>query len=933
MDDEGTGRGLEESVSIKRQPPVSASPYDGVSFPPAPALAPQEEQEEEQLHNVDGFEALSAEMPPLPPSDDEQHHLKKRRHVDDENGDVTMEDGSDNGKSLFVKQKRAADREMEPPSSFSRLTFDEVFASGEGEEDKEEPENGGGGKRGGGKRRIKGEGKRGKKVSTTCGKILEGIFIDVRNCIRTADMEDCLPLPATFKECRDLCFTRQGRSRIFKPARVILRALRNALGSKALWRSTVPLSLGGLLVALFCEGSLHTPRYNTATILVLLGAVEFPDFPRKSVRPQVTLALIAGLTFTLDFFYIVANPLLASPGTKALIVASSVAKGATLYTYLKQARNTMRARKYLVRRVRLFGVPLAEPRRIMRDVRGRFMALALLQLAVCLAFVSYFVAALTNFGYSELFVSSRSSGVSLPTFLIIKSITSGAIFVGLALDCDVVLTLAHFGCLGWCMGFVKSYTRKKRIEVGGWPYPFFYNETRHGLLLYAKGVDVLWGLVGWVTVGSTFGYQLSYMETELKILLTLVVITLVLSDVWVPLLLAGISWLLRRRESLQEAEVLSDSDDSELDELEIRDPKTLVFQSQPNQRPVLSKRERRRRHKRVREAREESNLAGPLGLVVAKKERRKGEQRRRDDGAGTGLASSDSSDSSSDSNSNSSSDSDTSNEDIEANSSHVLNPLKAKAASSQFASRRSSGARGARTRRLDQEASAGGNYFHDEGVLEAYSGAAPLSPGGLIVSYAEVFGAWRSASTRQQIDAFPGPVVIVPRQVSPEDFSGLWDALPASVQFTAAVEPVAGGPGESVNAESLAQHLSRLGFFVVASQEIEAEGKELGEEERRSNNEDGTSFRVFAFVAGGSAGQGSAATQTQTPLPKGFCLFEFALTAPRDSRRDERKRGEEKRDKDERERWSLQCLARCSHEARVSEFVALLLLGDLYDLL
>ena len=144
---------------------------------------------------------------------------------------------------------------------------------------------------------------------------------------------------------------------------------------------------------------------------------------------------------------------------------------------------------------------------------------------------------------------------------------------------------------------------------------------------------------------------------------------------------------------------------------------------------------------------------------------------------------------------------------------------------------------------------------------------------------------------------------------------------------------MAGGPGESVNAESLAQHLSRLGFFVVANQEIEAEGTELGEEERRSNNEDGTSFRVFAFVAGGSAGQGSAATQTQTPLPKGFCLFEFALTAPRDSRRDESKRGEGKRDKDEHERWSLQCLARCSHEARVSEFVALLLLGDLYDLL
>lgn len=89
-------------------------------------------------------------------------------------------------------------------------------------------------------------------------------------------------------------------------------------------------------------------------------------------------------------------------------------------------------------------------------------------------------------------------------------------------------------------------------------------------------LDCLWGLVGWVQVGTTFGSELATMESGFKALLILVILTLFLGDIWMPLLMLGINWLLRRRYTLQKNEVLSDSDDSELDELAIRDPNAVL---------------------------------------------------------------------------------------------------------------------------------------------------------------------------------------------------------------------------------------------------------------------------------------------------------------------------------------------------------------------
>lgn len=308
---------------------------------------------------------------------------------------------------------------------------------------------------------------RGKKTGKTFSKTAAGMYLGMKDCLRSGGMDECFSCPATPKEFYQSC------TRLLRPVLLYLRAARNFGNNPALWRSSFPLIFAGLCSAVFCECTAHSPKYNTMTLLALLVALEYPAFPAKSVRPQITLAVVVGLSLAIDIFYFAQG--LVKPALSALfkllLAVTVVGKGAALYTFLTRARNTLRARKYLIRRVRLFGIPMVEPRRLGRDIRGRFLALGLIQLICSLCYMSYFIVLLTSMGYSDLFVTSRTTGISFSLFLLFKSITSGALFVGLALDTDPVLALAFFGCLGWWMQFVKNYTRKKRIELGGMSSP------------------------------------------------------------------------------------------------------------------------------------------------------------------------------------------------------------------------------------------------------------------------------------------------------------------------------------------------------------------------------------------------------------------------------------------------------------------------------
>jgi len=403
-----------------------------------------------------------------------------------------------------------------------------------------------------------------------------------------------------------------------------------------------------------------------------------------------------------------------------------------------------------------------------------------------------------------------------------------------------------------------------------------------------------------------------------------------LSDIWCPLLLVGVSWLLRRRRSLEENEVLSDSDDSELDELEIRDPRSIVFPRPRNKKgPGQDQKsgERRRRLRRVREARDEGDMAGPLGLVMAARRRRRAELRRADgvddkmeiDAEGySDSSSSSSSDSSSSSGGSSSDRSDISTGSVFA----VSNPL-AMTKKAQFSSRRSfvapsdgSGvAFGSGRLRLSDPITSiplripMTGQDQDQDQVQEQNALNPAVFGALAreVTLAEVLALCARPSPAESL----GPVFVLRRSVCPDTFSTLWGKLRTSVAFMAQVSPVQ--RGAHVSAAALSTHLGRRGFFVVAL-------KERG----------GGVFTVFAFAAGArlvGSGAGQAVHQLNPAISNDcdkevetYALFEFSLTAPSLGA------------SNDSDRWSLGCSVKCSHDELGPEFVALLLLGDLYEL-
>ena len=120
------------------------------------------------------------------------------------------------------------------------------------------------------------------------------------------------------------------------------------------------------------------------------------------------------------------------------------------------------------------------------------------------------------------------------------------------------------------MRFVKDYTRSKRQELGGWPYPFFFNSTRFAFFEAGKVIDFVWGIVGWSTLSVSFGSSYNNLEASLRFVVTMVYVTLFFSDIWGSLLTYSVHWLIRRHAVLDEHDALSDSDDSELDDLGIR---------------------------------------------------------------------------------------------------------------------------------------------------------------------------------------------------------------------------------------------------------------------------------------------------------------------------------------------------------------------------
>lgn len=120
------------------------------------------------------------------------------------------------------------------------------------------------------------------------------------------------------------------------------------------------------------------------------------------------------------------------------------------------------------------------------------------------------------------------------------------------------------------MSYVKAYIHSKHQEYGGWPLSYAMNPYRIYAVAFMKFIDVCFGFAGWAAVGTTFAeyYSLGY---NVMAIVSATVTLLVFSDIWVPVLFFCLIRMIQRHEylvkMLREAE---ESDDSELDELDIR---------------------------------------------------------------------------------------------------------------------------------------------------------------------------------------------------------------------------------------------------------------------------------------------------------------------------------------------------------------------------
>lgn len=331
-----------------------------------------------------------------------------------------------------------------------------------------------------------------------------------------------------------------------------------------------PFLCVGLFLSMVLQLMPHVQRYNTVLMPALAAAVEYKHFPQNSVRPQVLIALAILLSIGMDIFQIANDRTNITPVIVATIVLINMCKIALLNTFLRNSQGAVRTRKYLKRRFRLFIIPLKEPRRIMRDIRGRMLAIGMFQLIGALVFFATFLVQVTYLEYSSMYLSPARGDSALPMFLIIKVGTLLLVFFGVLYDTDIRLCLWYFGCLGFAVQYVRKYITRKRLELGGFPLSFVFSKMRFQVLCFVKAVDVLWGIYGWVIVSYPLGGKFYSLDTHLQILYGMVTFSLVVFDIWSVTLLLGVRWLLRRRKVVKELGELADSDDSEIEEFGLR---------------------------------------------------------------------------------------------------------------------------------------------------------------------------------------------------------------------------------------------------------------------------------------------------------------------------------------------------------------------------
>lgn len=194
------------------------------------------------------------------------------------------------------------------------------------------------------------------------------------------------------------------------------------------WSMCLQYLLVGLVMSFTCEVVAQGAQYNTALLLALIAGFEFHFFPTNSVRPQLVLSVLVAISFMLDIMLFAQPPRVVNDAAKVLTAFVFLAKGLALYNFLCLSNTGSRAKKYLWRRIRVFFVPLSYPRKPMREIRSRVLAIEWLQGGVAIGYMVLFVFGFSTIGVANV-MSSPSSGLALVAFLPIKFLTSSAILM------------------------------------------------------------------------------------------------------------------------------------------------------------------------------------------------------------------------------------------------------------------------------------------------------------------------------------------------------------------------------------------------------------------------------------------------------------------------------------------------------------------------
>jgi len=209
----------------------------------------------------------------------------------------------------------------------------------------------------------------------------------------------------------------------------------------------------------------------------------------------------------------------------------------------------------------------------MREVRGKILAFSILQnISVMLYFIELYYSLTTFSRANNRIFSYPHLGIPIPIFLVFKILCT-ATLAGLVLwDTQVVLCLHHFGCCFTCNKFIQNYYNKLTKKYGGEPYIYAFHRTRYRQMRLVKSVDIVYSLAGWITILYYFLNSQIYNpeQTDINVYLVLVLMTLVVSDIWCSLLLfVNINNLLIRYDEVRrEGDI--ESDDSELEELNVK---------------------------------------------------------------------------------------------------------------------------------------------------------------------------------------------------------------------------------------------------------------------------------------------------------------------------------------------------------------------------